>query len=301
MSGAGNDRAVRRYDTVTLLSDLGTADGWVGVLHSIIRQLAPEAGVVDLTHAVPPFDVRAGALVLARSVQYLCPGVIVGAVDPQVGSGQRAVALEVADGAAVLIGPDNGLLAPAVGMLGGAGRAFVLDNADFHLATGARTFAARDVYVPVAAHLCAGATLEQVGTEIDPGTLLPGLVPLNRLETDESGAPVMEAEVLWVDRFGNVQLNVQPDELEGWPNMAQLEANGRVRTLVGVGTFAELDSNQLGLVIDSDGLVSVVLYGNSAAAELNVERGDAVALRPLHDEAPRTPVNLGPTRRSGGE
>lgn len=292
---------VGRYRTVTLMTDLGTADGYVGVLHSIIRQLAPGVEVVDLTHEIPACDIQAGALVLARSVQYLCPGVIVGAVDPGVGSGQRPVALEVAGGAAVLIGPDNGVLASAVGMIGGAERAFVLDNPDAHLGAGTTTFATRDIYAPVAARLCAGATLEDVGTEIDPNSLLPGLVPLNNVDAAEDGTPFVEAEVLWVDRFGNVQFNIDPDDIAGWPDTVQLDANGVPRTLVRVETFSQLQSSQVGLLVDSDGLLSVAMYGRSAAEELSLQRGDGITISPLADETPRTSVSLGPTRRTGGE
>ena len=103
-----------RYDTVTLLTDYGLADGWVGVMHSVIRQLSPGVGIVDLAHQIAPFDVRGGSLLLARSVQYLCPGVIVAVVDPGVGTQRRAIAVEVAGGAAVLVGPDNGLHQPSV-------------------------------------------------------------------------------------------------------------------------------------------------------------------------------------------
>ena len=134
MSGATSAGELR-YDTVTLLSDFGTADGFVGVVHSVIRQLCPGVGIVDLTHDIAPFDVRAASLVLARSIQFVCPGVIMAVVDPGVGTARRPVAIEVAGGRAVFVGPDNGVLAPAVGMIGGAERAIVLDNPEFHLPT----------------------------------------------------------------------------------------------------------------------------------------------------------------------
>ncbi|OWY61281.1 hypothetical protein B7486_64615, partial [cyanobacterium TDX16] len=116
-----------RYDTVTFLSDYGTADEFVGVVHSVIRSITPEVEVLDLTHEIAPHDVRAGSLVLARSAQYLCPGIVLAVVDPGVGTDRRPVAVEVGEGASVLVGPDNGLLAPAVAMVGGATRAVVLD------------------------------------------------------------------------------------------------------------------------------------------------------------------------------
>src|SRR5687768_9570860 len=110
----------RRYETVSFLSDYGTRDEFVGVVKSVIRDLAPHVTVIDLTHEIPAHDIRAGGLCLARCVQYVAPGVVLAVVDPGVGTERRAVAIEVAEGAGVLVGPDNGLLAPAVAMAGGA-------------------------------------------------------------------------------------------------------------------------------------------------------------------------------------
>ena len=160
-----------RYDTVSFLSDYGTSDEFVGLVHSVIRSIAPEVRVIDITHEIAPYDVRAGALTLARSAQYLAPGVVVAVVDPGVGTTRRAIAVDVGDGASVLVGPDNGLLAPAVAMVGGASRAFELTNREYHLPAPGPTFDGRDVFAPVAAHLCAGVPLTELGTEIDPATL----------------------------------------------------------------------------------------------------------------------------------
>src|SRR4051812_8079182 len=101
-----------RWSTVSFLSDYGLADEFVGVVHSVIRSIAPDVKVIDVPHAIEPHDVRAGGLALARSAQYLCPGVVLAVVDPGVGGNRRPIAIEVGDGASVLVGPDNGLLAP---------------------------------------------------------------------------------------------------------------------------------------------------------------------------------------------
>jgi len=198
-----------RYDTVSFLSDYGHADEFVGVVHSVIRQMCPGATVVDVTHEIPPYDVRAAGLTLARSAHYLCPGVVIAVVDPGVGSTRRCVAVEVGDGSSVLLGPDNGVLAPAVAMVGGATRAVWLNNPEYQLETLGPLFDGRDVFAPAAAYLCGGTPLEDLGEEVDPAGLLPGVLPLSR---DEDGALV--AEVLWVDRYGNVQLNLDPEELD---------------------------------------------------------------------------------------
>ncbi len=195
----------RRYDNVSLLTDYGLVDEFVGVVKAVIRDIAPHAQTIDLTHNIAPFDVRAGSLALARCISYIPSGVIVAVVDPGVGGSRKSIAIEVADGEAVLVGPDNGLLAPAVAMAAGAGRCVVLTNEAYHLQSHGATFAGRDIFAPVAAHLCNGVDLAELGEPIDADALLPGMVPLPR---EEAGGLV--GEVLWVDHFGNCQLNISP-------------------------------------------------------------------------------------------
>ena len=134
------------YSTISFLSDFGHQDEFVGVVHSVIRSISPDVGIVDVTHGIAPHDVRAGALALARSAQYLCPGVVLAVVDPGVGTDRKAVAVEVGGGISVLVGPDNGLLASAVAMVGGATRAVELKNTDYQLPRIGSTFDGRDVF-----------------------------------------------------------------------------------------------------------------------------------------------------------
>lgn len=269
-----------RYDTVSFLSDFGLDDEFVGVVHSVIRSLAPPVRVIDVTHAVTPFDVRAGGLALARSTQYLAPGVVVAVVDPGVGTTRRAIAVEVGDGASVLVGPDNGVLAPAVAMCGGATDAVVLDRDEFHLPAPGATFDARDVFAPVAAHLCLGVRLHDLGTPIDAATLMPGTLPVPRDEPDGT----VTAEVLWVDRFGNCQLNVDPELIESWESRAVYEPDGGPRTMPLVESFAALPAGGIGLVLDSYGMVAVAGNRSSAADELDLAAGDELTLRPPGDD-----------------
>jgi S-adenosylmethionine hydrolase len=283
----------RTYDTVSFLSDFGTADEFVGVVHSVIRERARHATVIDITHQIPAFDVRAGSLALARAIQYVASGVVLAIVDPGVGTDRRAVAIQVAGGEGVIVGPDNGLLAPAVAMAGGAERAVVLTNTELHLAAPGATFAGRDVFAPVVAHLCNGADLSELGDEIDPGLLLPGVVPLSR---EEDGNLV--AEVLWVDRFGNAQLNVGPEELDGWGDKVQLRWSDEARTASVATSYGEVGAG-IGLVVDSYGLLAVALDRRSAADELHLAAGDGVTLVRLTDDDRRpapTPVPFPTTR-----
>jgi S-adenosylmethionine hydrolase len=110
------------YDHISLLTDYGTADEFVGVMKAVIADLAPLARITDLAHHVPAYDVRAGSLMLARCIQYVPRGIVIGVVDPGVGTQRKAIALEIAGGEGILLGPDNGLLAPAAGMVGGVDR-----------------------------------------------------------------------------------------------------------------------------------------------------------------------------------
>lgn len=267
------------HDTVSFLSDYGYDDEFVGVVHSVIRGIAPEALVIDLTHGIPAHDTRAGGLALARAVQYVAPGVILAVVDPGVGTARRAVAVEVGDGAGVFIGPDNGLLAPAVAMAGGATRAVELTDVRYHLPAPGATFAGRDVFAPVAGHLCTGVELDELGPPVDTSTLLPGVLPVSRTEGD-----VIVAEVLWVDRFGNAQLNIGPDEVPALRHT--LTAGTIVRTATRADSYGSVPPGGVGLVTDAYGLVSVALDRHSAAGELGLEPGVELQLAPLADDGP---------------
>jgi hypothetical protein len=291
-----------RFDTISFLSDYGTSDEFVGVVKSVIRSISPETAVVDITHEIRPYDIKGGALTLARSVQYLCPGVVLAVVDPGVGTDRRAVAIEVGGGQSYLVGPDNGLLASAVGLVGGATDAVELTAAEYQLPAPGPTFAGRDVFAPAAAHLCAGVPLDALGRRVDPAELVPGIVPLPR---DEEGAIV--GEILWVDRFGNCQLNVDPDAVATWGDRVQLRwtrPREGVRTVVRAASYDDLGRGQVGLVVDSYGLLAVSIPRSSAAEALGLAAGDELSLVPLGDEpdepAPgaSSPVTLQPRKPS---
>ena len=269
-------------DTISFLSDYGTSDEFVGVVKSVIRSIAPHAAVVDITHDIRPYDLKGGALTLARSVQYLCPGVVLAVVDPGVGTDRRAVAIEVGDGQSYLVGPDNGLLASAVGLVGGATAAVELTATDYQLPAPGPTFAGRAVYAPAAAHLCAGVPLDALGPRVDPAELVPGIVPLPREDGD-----AIVGEILWVDRYGNCQLNIDPEAVEAWGARVQLrwtKPREGVRTAVRAATFAELGANQVGLIVDSYGLLAVSVPRGSAADTLGLVAGDELSLTPLHGD-----------------
>jgi S-adenosylmethionine hydrolase len=290
---------------IAFASDYGHADEFVGVCKAVMLGLAPDARVVDLGHDIAPHDVRGGALLLVRAVQYLPDDcVVVAVVDPGVGTDRRLIGVEVEGG--VLLGPDNGLLAPAVAMAGGARRVISLDNPDYHLPAPGPTFAGRDVLSPAAGYLAHGLDLGELGTPVDPATLTPGLVSLPEVRDD--GAIL--GEVWWIDRFGNCQLNVDPDELQvsGCAPGARIEVRLRddaghesSRVARWVTTYADARPSELVVLVDSYGLLALALDRTSAAVELGLHAGSGVTLLPegaggaVADPPRATPVDL--TRR----
>ena len=231
-----------------------------------------------------------GSLTLGRAAQYLCPGVVLAVVDPGVGSERRAVAVEVGGGQSYLVGPDNGLLASAVAMSGGASAAVELTNPEFQLPAPGATFAGRDVFAPAAAHLCLGVPLDAFGPAINPLALLPGLMPIMR---EEDGG-LLIAEVLWVDHYGNCQLNVDPDDVAHLGPRIQMRWGEDVRTAERATTYEALADGQIGLVLDSYGMLSVGMGKRPASAELAMPLGTEVTLcAPTDEDSPRgTPVRL---------
>ena len=284
-----------RFETISFLSDYGRRDEFVGVVHSVIRSIAPAVTVLDITHDVPAHDVRAGGLALARSAHYLVPGVVLAVVDPGVGTDRKPVAVEVGDGQSYLVGPDNGLLAPAVAMVGGATAAFVLDIPQFHLEAPGLTFDGRDIFAPIAAHLCAGVDPAELGSPVDPVQLMPGVLPVSELDPDGS----VRAEVLWIDTYGNVQLNVDPAQLEAWPSTVRVSGGDETRIATRVNAFADVPQGGVGLVVDSYGLLAIVLDRSSAAVQLGIGEADQITLEPIEGRQPsgaESAVELSPTR-----
>lgn len=264
------------HSHISLLTDYGLNDEFVGVMKSVLTDMAPHVRITDLTHGVPAFDVRAGSLALARAVQYVPAGIVIAVVDPGVGSSRRAIAVEVAGGRGIFLGPDNGLLASGIAMAGGADRAFELTNVELHLAAPGTTFAGRDIFAPVAAFLANGGALEDVGNEIDTASVMPGLVPVASDETHATYGSGLRCEVTWVDAFGNCQMNVGPDDIAHFGPVLRLVIGDDVRSARVVSHFADIDGGAIGAVIDSYGMVALAVDRGSAAEALRISAGDAV-------------------------
>ena len=264
-----------RFRYLSFLTDYGLDDGFVAACHGVAARIAPHAAIIDVTHLVPAGDVRRGAAVLAQTVPYLPPAVHVAVVDPGVGTARRGVA--VAAGDSVFIGPDNGLLSWAVTASGGAARAFSLTNRELWLASAAATFHGRDIFMPVAAHLAGGTELTATGAEIDVADLVTLPAPETLIRDS-----VADAEVLTVDRFGNVQLTITASaaaQIGLKPGTAVHIRCGRHRLAVPYrDMFGAVAPGELVAYADSAGLVAIAVNSGNAAQRLGLRPGARVSI-----------------------
>jgi len=264
-----------KFSSITFISDYGNKDGYVGVVHSVLGSLVPEVKVIDLSHNIEPYSYKAASLVLARASEYLNPGVVIAAVNP---AGSRPIIIEVGDGQSYLIGPDNGIFAPTVAIVGGATKAGLLNKSEYYLDSAGKLSDCRDIYAPIAAEICNGVGIEQVSEMIDPVKLVPGLLAVS--ESVEDGS--IASEVLWIDNFGNAQINIEPDQIKDWGNDLSIEVNNMTHSIVRVDNATALDNNKVGFVVDSFGLLSLTVPKESVAERLNLVEGSSII---FHNDA----------------
>jgi S-adenosylmethionine hydrolase len=263
------------YEWVTFLSDYGLEDNFVGVCHGVIARIAPHVRVIDLSHAVQPQDLRQGATVLAQSVPYMPAAVHLAVVDPAVGTRRGRVAVQA--GGHVLIGPDNGLLVWAAEALGGIDSAYCLTDPAYQLQPVSKTFHGRDVFAPAAAHVAAGVEVAALGRELDPAELVR-LVPATSKVDDDH----VHGEVLLVDHFGNVALNVSREELESvgvvLGDRVEIRVGGQIFTAPFGETFASVPAGRLVLHEDSFRKLTISVNQGRAAVRLKARAGDPVVV-----------------------
>ena len=263
---------------ITLLTDYGHDDDFVGVCHGVMRSISPGTPIVDVTHGIPRYDVRRGALVLRNTVPYMPVGIHVAVVDPQVGTERRAVALSCRDGR-VLVGPDNGLLSLAWEGAGGVEVAVDVSRSPHRLEPVSATFHGRDVFAPVAARLAEGAELAGAGEPVDPSTLARVELAEPRVE---NGALV--AHALTVDRFGNVGLNVRHEDMAGTGislgATVEIEAGGERYLAAYAVTFADVKAGELIVYEDAYRMLAVAINRGDAAGTLAMAPDSEVRLRP---------------------
>jgi S-adenosyl-L-methionine hydrolase (adenosine-forming) len=262
---------------ITFLTDFGLEDDFVGTCHGVLKRIAPDTQIIDITHGIRPGHVLQAALMLANTLPYMPAGVHLAVVDPGVGSGRRPLALRDAEGR-LYVGPDNGLLIPAADCFGGVVEAHELANAEYALDSVSRTFHGRDLFSPAAAHLSLGVALGELGPPVDP----EALVRLD-LPEPEVGQSRIRATVLGVDRFGNIALNLSREHLDSVgivPGMrVELAARGNRYYAVAARTFADAPTGELILYEDSYRSVAIAVSRGSAAAVLGVEEGAEIVLQ----------------------
>lgn len=261
---------------ITFLSDYGLEDDFVGVCHAVMARLCPGARVIDLAHGVARHDVRAGAMILHGALPYLPVGVHLAVVDPDVGAARRAVALRLADDR-LLVGPDNGLLSLAAERAGSL-EAVDISHSRFRLEPVSATFHGRDIFAPVAAHLAAGAALAEAGEPCDPAELVRLTLPQPQVE---DGAVL--AHALYIDRFGNVGLDVDHEDLSALGlrlgRSVSLDGTfGEVRAHY-VRTFADVGAGELLVYEDAYRRLSVAVSHGSAAGQLGLDVDDELRIQ----------------------
>jgi S-adenosylmethionine hydrolase len=263
---------------ITFLTDFGLQDDFVGTCHGVMKRIAPEVEIIDITHGIPPQGVLQGALTLANTLPFMPEGVHLAVVDPGVGSARRPLVLRDANGR-VYVGPDNGLLIVAAEKLGGIAEAHELANPDYALESVSRTFHGRDLFAPAAAHLALGVTLGELGPPVDPDALVRLDIP-----QPDVGTTRIHSTVLSIDRFGNIGLNLDRAHLEE----AGVVPGTRVELLTGperyyavaARTFADARPGDIILYEDAYRNFALAISGGDAAAMFGATPGAAITIVP---------------------
>lgn len=255
---------------ITLTTDFGAADWFVGTLKGVILRINPQANIVDITHDIPAGDIRAGAFALAAGYRYFPTKTIhVAVVDPGVGSRRRAIAVQTAN--CIFVGPDNGVLSFALAKEK-IKTVHELTNEKLFLKPISQTFHGRDIFAPVAAHFSRGLSIQTLGPPLkDPVRLRWPEPRFNR--TSVSG------EVVYIDRFGNAIVNIDHDAVSGLA-MPAYEILVKDKHLCPLAAFYQaVPAGRPVAVIGSSGLLEIAINGGSAAQRLKLNIGDAVSVR----------------------
>ncbi len=261
---------------VSFLSDFGRDDESVGVVHGVLAKLSPESKVIDVGHEFAQGNIRAGALSLARAIQYLPEGVCLAVIDPGVGTSRKALAALTDWG--YFVGPDNGLLSPAVAMCGGASRVVSIENPEAMIPSPGATFHGRDLFAPAAGLLASGeATLDDLGPEVPDSELTPLLLPLTEVSEN-----TVSGTVWWVDRFGNAQTNISPEDLETLGltpgSVVTVKVGATIHNLMWATAYGAVEEGEGLIYVDSAGLIALGVRNGRADDDLNLGDGVPVSL-----------------------
>jgi S-adenosylmethionine hydrolase len=262
---------------VVFMSDFGLVDDFAGVCHGVILQRAPGAHVMHLTHGITPQGVLHGAMVLRNTLPYMPLAVHLAVVDPGVGTARRALAVDCADGRS-FVGPDNGLLVPAIEASGGAVQAVSIEDPEFILSPLSATFHGRDVFAPAAAYLAIDGPISDLGPRVDHTTLVRLNIP-QPVVHDGS----VTSNVWNVDQYGNAALHLDAatleSVLEGARHVELTIRSERIYATV-ARTYGNVRPGEALLYIDPYGCVSIAVNQGDAAAMFRLEAGREVSIEP---------------------
>lgn len=261
---------------IALLTDFGHRDPFVGICHGVIKRADIAIPIIDITHGIPRHDVRSGALAMADALPFMPEGTIfVGVVDPGVGSQRRALCVEAADGT-IFVGPDNGVLGPAIELSGGAKQTLDISASPWHLEPLSGTFHARDIFAPVAAQLALGQPLEEAGPALIDSEIIALTPP-----TMEWLGDSFVTTIVGIDEFGNVRLAggmadvgkiFRGDRIE-------VHAPGGIFGASAVGAYADGPEDSLVLIEDSTSSLALAINEGNAAELIGATPGDRVRIR----------------------
>ena len=262
---------------ISFASDFGLNDGSVGVVKGVISRIDESIKVNDISHGIPPQDIKYGSLLLMRAIQYIPQGVLLAVVDPGVGTDRKEIAISTDWG--VMIGPDNGLLNLACATVGGAKQAFELENENWIIPHEGNTFHARDIFAPFAAGYASGQLkLEDFGKELNLEDLNQYLIPLTDVTDTE-----IKGEVLYIDEFGNCQTNISPDELadlgKNIGDVLSVNIQNQEIKMTWSETYQSDGVNQVGLITDSWGMISIFAKNNNASEIIGIVDGEKIDIK----------------------
>ena len=262
---------------LSFASDFGISDGSVGIVKGVINRIDPSIKVNDISHGIPPQNIKYGSLLLMRAIQYIPQGVLLAVVDPGVGTDRKPVAIETDWG--VMIGPDNGLLNLACATVGGAKKAYLLENENWIIPSDGNTFHARDIFSPFAAGIASNQLdIKVCGEEVDLMNLQQYLIPLTEKKEDE-----VKGEILWIDHYGNCQTNISPDELadlgKNIGDVLSVNIQNQEIKMTWSETYQSDGVNQVGLITDSWGMISIFAKNNNASEIIGIVDGEKIDIK----------------------
>lgn len=259
---------------ITFLSDFGLKDEWVGVCKGIILNIVPDVFIVDITHQIPPFNLKKAAICLLGALPFMPIGIHLAIVDPGVGTNRRPIIMKTGRGD-FLVGPDNGIFLPVVDKLGGIEKVCLIKNEGFMNIPVSPTFNGRDIFAPAAAYLAKGVKLDKFGPEIKKAEIGLSPIPPIVLFSNRLGC-----EVIDIDRFGTVRLNCGFGDLSRANVMlgktVKLKINKNELLIDFVKTFGDVKKDKPAMLIDSSGFVCLTLNQGNFSLKFNLKTGDKV-------------------------